>query len=227
MTGATKLAQHAYTSPLISTEAGTEAHPNVEHTPMENGLEAWTRLVQRFDPPSTHANINLMSNILTPPNGRIGNVTDSSASSAALQRARCTSCLVSHIIVRPSVTRCFTTLACMLSTTPSATVCSCATSHDFSRRDAQLDGKASPKDQQSKQRARKRSGLRTKGGNGGTRPIGRRRPLIHVNIRSPAHGPPEDPRHCDACQCEADLSDNDGLGASGGSARGVRQRRRA
>lgn len=47
---ATRLSQHIYASLLMSTESGTEAHSIVDNTPAENGLEAWRRFVQKFDP---------------------------------------------------------------------------------------------------------------------------------------------------------------------------------
>lgn len=54
------LGQHVYASLLMSTEAGTEVHSIVGW----NVLEACRRLVQRFDPASAQANLNLLSRIL-------------------------------------------------------------------------------------------------------------------------------------------------------------------
>lgn len=48
--GAQKLSQHVHASLLMSTEVGMEAHSIMDNTPSENGLEAWRRLVHRFDP---------------------------------------------------------------------------------------------------------------------------------------------------------------------------------
>lgn len=47
----------------------------VDSTPGENGSEAWRRLVQRFDPASAHANVNLMSKILKPPKGKVESIS--------------------------------------------------------------------------------------------------------------------------------------------------------
>lgn len=48
--GAQRRAQHVYAILPMSTEVGAEARPSVDSTPGENGLEAWSRLVRRFDP---------------------------------------------------------------------------------------------------------------------------------------------------------------------------------
>lgn len=55
----------------MSMETLTEASSIADHTPDENGLEAWTMLVRRFDPASAHANLNLMSEALKAPKGKI------------------------------------------------------------------------------------------------------------------------------------------------------------
>lgn len=47
----------------------------VDNTPAGNGLEAWRRPVQKFDPASAHANLNMMSNILRPPKGKVENMS--------------------------------------------------------------------------------------------------------------------------------------------------------
>lgn len=60
---------------LMCTETGTEAHSIVDNTPAETGLEAWRRLVERFDPWSAHANLNIMSKILRPPKGKFDNIS--------------------------------------------------------------------------------------------------------------------------------------------------------
>lgn len=62
VTGTARLAQH-----LLAREHGDRNSGSLHRTPGENGLEARRRLVQRFDPLSAHANLNLMSKILRPP----------------------------------------------------------------------------------------------------------------------------------------------------------------
>lgn len=52
---AQSLALHVYSRVPMSMEADTEAHSTVDNMPGENGLEAWNRLAQRFDPASTQA----------------------------------------------------------------------------------------------------------------------------------------------------------------------------
>lgn len=69
VSGAGKFTQHLYASLPMSAEAGTLAHSIVDNTPGEHGLEAWRRLVQRFDPASAHGNLKLMSKTLKPPGG--------------------------------------------------------------------------------------------------------------------------------------------------------------
>lgn len=56
-------------------ESGTEAHSIVDNTPAANGLEARRRLLQRFNPASAQVNLNLMSRILKPPQGRVDNIS--------------------------------------------------------------------------------------------------------------------------------------------------------
>lgn len=73
--GVATLAQHIYASLLMCTEAGREAHSIVDNTPAENGVEAWRRLVQTFDPTLAHANPNLLSEILKPPTGKTDNMS--------------------------------------------------------------------------------------------------------------------------------------------------------
>lgn len=41
----------------MSTEVGTEAHPIIDNTPNENGLEAWRRLTHGFDPAPAQAHL--------------------------------------------------------------------------------------------------------------------------------------------------------------------------
>lgn len=71
MSEAARLAQHLYASLLICTEAGTHAHPTVDNTPAENGLEVRSRLVQWFDLAPADANLNLAGKTSTPPKGKI------------------------------------------------------------------------------------------------------------------------------------------------------------
>lgn len=58
---AQKQVLHVYASLLMSTETGTEAHPIVDSTPGESGLEAWRRCAQRFDPATAHTHLSIMS----------------------------------------------------------------------------------------------------------------------------------------------------------------------
>lgn len=51
--------------------AGTETHSVVDHTPGENGLEAWRGLLQLFDFALAYTNFNLMSKISTPPKRKL------------------------------------------------------------------------------------------------------------------------------------------------------------
>lgn len=55
--------QHFDASLRMSTEAGTEAHSIVDSTLGDIGLEAWRGSVQRSDPVSAHANLNIMSKV--------------------------------------------------------------------------------------------------------------------------------------------------------------------
>lgn len=55
----------------MSTETGAEAHSIVDNILGENGLEAWRRLAQMFDPASAHANATIMGKTLNPPKGKI------------------------------------------------------------------------------------------------------------------------------------------------------------
>lgn len=73
VSGAALLAISA--SLLMRTDAITQAHSIMDKTPMENGLEVLRGLVQRVDPSSAHANLNLMSNILKLPKGNIENTS--------------------------------------------------------------------------------------------------------------------------------------------------------
>lgn len=75
LAGAQKLAQHLYASFLMSTEAGTEAHSIADNTPLENGLEAWRRLVHGIDPAQAQANLSMMSSILKLPHENLKNTT--------------------------------------------------------------------------------------------------------------------------------------------------------
>lgn len=69
--GAYKLFQHFHARPVMSTAAGTEAHPIVDNTLNENGFEAWRHLVHTFDPASAQANFNIMRQILKPAKGTV------------------------------------------------------------------------------------------------------------------------------------------------------------
>lgn len=71
---AQKLSQHLSASLLMSAGAGIEAPSVVDPTPLENCFGAWRRLVHRFDPLSSHANLNFMSNILTRFKGHVENI---------------------------------------------------------------------------------------------------------------------------------------------------------
>lgn len=59
----------------MGTKTGTETHSIVDNTPGETGCKHGWGLVQRLDPASAQANLNLMSNILQPPNGSIANIS--------------------------------------------------------------------------------------------------------------------------------------------------------
>lgn len=72
--GADGQGQHVYASLIMSTEPWTEARPIVARTPGENDLEAWRRMVGRFDPASAQENISLMSRIFKPPKGKVENM---------------------------------------------------------------------------------------------------------------------------------------------------------
>lgn len=73
---AQSLGQHVYASLLISTEIGTEAPLIANNTPpADQGLEAWRRLAQRFDPASAQANLNLASRSLKPRKGMINDIS--------------------------------------------------------------------------------------------------------------------------------------------------------
>lgn len=61
--------------PEPSDEAGIEAPSVVDNTPCDNGVEAWRRLVQRFDLASAHANLDSMSKILKARKGKIENMS--------------------------------------------------------------------------------------------------------------------------------------------------------
>lgn len=70
-----KFGQHVYASLLMSIDSGTEVHSIVDSMPGENGITAWLRLVEQFDPALAHTNLNLMSRILAPPKGKCGNTS--------------------------------------------------------------------------------------------------------------------------------------------------------
>lgn len=72
--GAGKPFQHLCASLLMCAEAGAASLSIVDNTPLGNGLEAWRRLVHRFDPASALANLRLMNNILKHPKGRVDNI---------------------------------------------------------------------------------------------------------------------------------------------------------